>query len=823
VLKAALIYASWGWHVHPLRPGDKRPLLADWPHRATTDADRIRRWWGRWPAANIGLACGPSGLLAIDLDVKNGVDGLATWEALKAELGFDDAGTPVSNTPSGGRHVLFSVGEEPPGEGFASPRNTAGKLGPGIDTRGQGGYIVLPPSRLAAGAEATWAWRPEAHPRHFRPKPLPRSLWQRLALAGEHARGADLAVAGAGPPAVGASPNARRPDRLAGVTAYAQAALRDEVWRVAAAPQGTRNNTLNAAAFSLGQLVGAGLLERFQVERPLVLAARVAKLGEQEAAATVRSGLDAGQNQPRALPASVRAAQGSRPGGGAQPGAGGPAARTEPNGAGPPSERDGPGARDESWLLSLPADDEGHAQCVARLHGEHFLYCGAYGWMQYVGTHWARDPEGLALRAAIIEVLKARHRLALQAERTPLTQATTRSKHRVHAVMALLAVLLATDVASFDASPDHLNVANGVLDLRTGELLPHEPSQHFTYCLEAAYEPATDYRPWRDWLRRTVAAPVAPVEVGEAADDACPSAPPGEAEESYLQMAVGYSLTGHTSEEVLFYLYGPPRSGKGTFTEALLALLGPEPLAAEVHFGTFVRSRNNDANSADLARLKPCRLLVSSEPNRSDWLNAGELKRLTGGNLVFAAFKFRDHFTYRPTYKIWLAGNHPPQADVEDDALWSRLRVIPFPHSHLGHEDRGLKARMKSPEMQRQILAWAVDGAWAWHQTALHGLPTPPSIEAATRAARHELDYVGQWLAECVEVTGAEEDFVPNAALQASYERWRQEAGAPTCTMTRLTQALKAKGLAAGTVRWHAGRSLRGCRGIQLHHRAPSP
>jgi putative DNA primase/helicase len=799
VLEAAIVYASWGWHVHPLRPGDKRPLLTDWPRRATTDPAQIRRWWGRWPAANIGLACGPSGLLAVDLDVKHGVDGLAAWEALKAELGFDDDRTPVSDTPSGGRHVLFSVGEGLLGEGIAPPRNTAGKLGPGIDTRGQGGYIVLPPSRLAGDAEATWAWRPEAHPRHFRPKPLPQALWQRLAATESGAWQGERSPAMAIPPEVGTSVNAPRPDRLRGVTAYAKAAVRDEACRVAAAPRGTRNDTLNAAAFSLGQLAGAGLLDRYQVERPLVLAASVAGLGEEEATATVHSGLDAGQKLPRVLPASVCAALGSLPGDGSLPGPG-----AKPNEVGPPAE---------SWLLSLPADDEGHAQCVARLHGEHFLYCSAYGWMQYAGSHWTPDPEGLDLRATIIDVLKARHRLALQAERTDLAKASARSNHRLNAIREVLTVLLATDVASFDAAPDYLNVANGVLDLRTGDLVPHGPSQRFTYCLKAPYEPGIDYRPWQDWLRQAVAE--------ESASGAEPSAPaqrswaPGEAEEFYLQLAVGYSLTGHTSEEVLFYLYGPPRSGKGTFTEALLVLLGPDPLAAEVHFGTFIRSRNNDANSADLARLKPCRLLVSSEPNKDDWLNAGELKRLTGGNLVFAALKYRAHFSYRPTYKIWLAGNHPPQADVDDDALWSRLRVIPFPHSHLGHEDRGLKARMKAPEMQRQILAWAVDGARAWYRTLPRGLPTPPSMEAATEAAQKEVDYVGQWLEECVSVTGAEDDFAQRGA--ARQLRGLVPAGGRLAAGGQAAHpGAQGQGVRGGVPRWCGDRSQRGWSGIRL-------
>ncbi len=849
MLRAALVYASWGWYVHPLRPGGKRPLLSDWPRRASIDPDQIRRWWGCWPEANIGLACGPSGLLAIDLDVKHGVDGLATWEALQAELGIADVATagctPVSNTPGGGRHILFSLGERSPtasgdAAGGRSPGNTAGKLGPGIDTRGDGGYIVLPPSRLLAesppagpaapaepGSAGTWTWRPEAHPRHCRPLPLPEVLWQRLVEgppAAGSSRAGGRAMAAADRPAVttAGTAEAGQPGGAGGArpTGYGKAALVGEARRVAAARLGERNNTLNAAAFALGQLVAAGLLERRQVERPLILAARVAGLGEEEATATARSGLDAGQRLPRQRPVAGRAA--ARPPAPAQPSTSGP-----PTASGPPAPPGVPvpaDPGDQAGMSELPvngellaegADDEGNAQCVARLYRECFLYCTAYGWMQYAGSHWVRDVKGLAVSRAIIDTLKLRHQLALQGERVTIAKVTSRSSYRVKAARELLPSLLCADAETFDASPDHLNVANGVLDLRTGTLAPHHPDQRYTYCLEVAYDPGTDYRPWQDWLRQALAAET-PTIAGHEAPAQPSSAQPGEAEEFYLQLAVGYSLTGHTSEEVLFYLYGPPRSGKGTFTEALLRLMGPEPLAAEVHFGTFVRSRRNDSNSADLAGLKPCRLVVASEPSQDDWLQAAELKRLTGGNLIYAAFKFRDHFTYRPAFKIWLSGNHPPRADVDDDAIWSRLRVIPFPNSYLGREDRNLKARMKAPEMQRQILAWAVDGARAWYSTIPHGLPTPPSIEGATRAARDELDHVGQWLAECVAVTGAEDDFVPNRALHASYEAWSQQVGAPDRSVTRLTQALRARGLAAGTQRWHGGKNERGCRAIRL-------
>jgi hypothetical protein len=281
-LAAALAYARRGWAVHPVRPGDKRPLLKDWPHQATTDPKTIEAWWARWPAANVALACGPSRLFVVDLDVKGGAAGPASWANLAARLGLGDLPTPAGRTPSGGRHLFFAAPDPPLG-------NSTGRLGPGIDTRGEGGYVLLPPSALA-GAAGAYTW--ELSPREQDPCPLPPAP---PALRAGASVAALLAGREARPEPSGRGEGGR------GI-AYALAALGSELARVAAAPRGTRNNTLNAAAYALGRLVGAGLLDRAEVERRLLAAALSAGLEEREARATLASGLDAGRLQPRTLP-----------------------------------------------------------------------------------------------------------------------------------------------------------------------------------------------------------------------------------------------------------------------------------------------------------------------------------------------------------------------------------------------------------------------------------------------------------------------------------------------------------------------------------------
>jgi hypothetical protein len=146
LLEAALSYAARGWRVHPLKPGEKVPILPKWPERATTDPEIIRAWWEKRPTANVGIACGgPANLLVLDVDGPEGVEALA---------GRHLPPTVTARTPRGGLHYLFTYsGSEPIG-------NSAGRLGPKLDTRGTGGYVVAAPSTNGNGGAYAWVLPP---------------------------------------------------------------------------------------------------------------------------------------------------------------------------------------------------------------------------------------------------------------------------------------------------------------------------------------------------------------------------------------------------------------------------------------------------------------------------------------------------------------------------------------------------------------------------------------------------------------------------------------------------------------------------------------
>ncbi|ONH23837.1 bifunctional DNA primase/polymerase [Pseudofrankia asymbiotica] len=317
-LAAAIAAAGRGWHVFPLRPGDKRPAFPDhdadhctrrdprcqaghvgWEDRATVDADRIRRGWSTGRRYNVGIAAGPSGLLVIDLDTPK-PDQLpppAEWAAVGAGCGLEvlavlaeRAAEPFPGetftvaTGRGGRHLYFTM---PAG---ARLGNTSGKRGGGlgwlIDTRGFGGYVV------AAGS--TVAGRPYTVTDDRPPAPLPPWLFQRLTPPPPRpARRAGRATAPA---------STRR------TTAYLDAVVRHETDLVAAAEAGAHNWTLYTAALVLGQFAAAGAFSTEHAADLLEQAAAGHITGPCDChrsgvAATIRSGLRAGARNPRTVPA----------------------------------------------------------------------------------------------------------------------------------------------------------------------------------------------------------------------------------------------------------------------------------------------------------------------------------------------------------------------------------------------------------------------------------------------------------------------------------------------------------------------------------------
>lgn len=444
------------------------------------------------------------------------------------------------------------------------------------------------------------------------------------------------------------------------------------------------------------------------------------------------------------------------------------------------AEQDSPEEQDMSEsvdLLSFEVNDAGNMDAFRALYGASFRHVEEWGWLSYMGTHWERQGAQKQVFGHIRDMLRGRIQAALGlCDEDKLKRylrncaPTTKNMNACH-FQVKNDIELDERTSGFDRHHFLINVANGTLDLRDGTLTPHDPTQMLTHCLDTAFNPNADVTLVTKFLSG----------LGLS-----------ESVISYLQEGTGYTLTGSTREEIMFYIYGPTRSGKGTFVSALRSLLG-STLSAEITFETLTESKESaDAQNFALAPLKPCRLLVASESGKYSTLNEAKIKRLTGGDSIFCAFKGKTHFNYTPSFKIWLTSNHPPKADVNDDAIWkSRLKLVEFPNSFLGAEDKGLKDKlMNDPAHKEALLFWAVQGAVKWFNSP-NGLQAPPEVVAATQTARDQLDYIRQWLDECTE---DDEARTTNAELYASYEGWCDENGVSAKKKRAFTRDMSNKG-----------------------------
>ena len=458
---------------------------------------------------------------------------------------------------------------------------------------------------------------------------------------------------------------------------------------------------------------------------------------------------------------------------------------------------------DPGGLLTAGANDEGNAQCVtARCEGK-FLYCDAFGWMEYSGGYWRTELAEASLQRAVVKVLKERRAAAAKAETTESQQMEAIMKRaapsatNVRNCLTLLRPLLAVASSTFDTSLDELNCPNGVLNLRTGELSESAPSKRFSYVIGANYVPEADRAVWTSWLLETVGGHQDVVD--------------------FLQLAVGYTLTGSTREEAMFYIYGPKRAGKGTFTETIQALLGHRPLATEVGMETFTAKRSGSDQGHDLASLRACRFVAASEGKAGQWLNGALIKRWTGGSPITCAHKYQRFFTFQPQFKIWMTSNFRLQMDPDDSASWTRPKVVHFPNSYADVEDKTLKGKMRTHEVLEGILAWAVEGAIKWYKLPKEGLQPPERVKKELTDARAELDWVARWVEEEVEATGDNADRIPSATYFQRYADWSKACGAPEKKLKALNDSLLRLGYnVRGKPFTIEGRTYRGWRGVRL-------
>ena len=236
----------------------------------------------------------------------------------------------------------------------------------------------------------------------------------------------------------------------------------------------------------------------------------------------------------------------------------------------------------------------------------------------------------------------------------------------------------------------------------------------------------------------------------------------------FLQRAVGYSLTGSTQEQCLFFLYGTGANGKTTFLEVILALLNDYSRRAD--FSTFLVKYGESIRN-DLARLKGARFVSAIETAEGKRLAEGLVKQLTGQDKVAARFLRQEFFEFQPEFKIWLAANHKPNIVGSDYAIWRRMKVIPFTVT--------IPEKLQNPELSSElkeelpgILRWTVEGCFDWQKDRLK---EPKEVKLATAKYKADMDIIGDFLKDSCTIS--DESRVAKGELYKKYAKWCEETG----------------------------------------------
>lgn len=433
--------------------------------------------------------------------------------------------------------------------------------------------------------------------------------------------------------------------------------------------------------------------------------------------------------------------------------------------------------------IKFHCTDQGNGERLVARHGKDLRYCYTWKtWLVWDGRRWKCDDTGEVERRAK-ETARSIYIEAGQTEddneRKELVKwaRSSESQHRRKAMIESAQSELGMPVKpdELDGDPWLLNVLNGTLDLRTGELRPHTQTDLITKLAPVQYDPDAKLDLWDSFLQTAT---------GGNKDLA-----------AFIQRAVGYTLTGDTREETLFFAHGPTNTGKSTFTEAIKGTLGDYAMTAD--FETFLKRRDIGNPRPDIARLAGARLVASLEVDEGKRLAEGLVKLLTGGDTVTTRFLFSREFEFVPAFKLWLAANHAPGIKPHDEAMWRRIKKVPFEHVVPEKtRDPKVKAQLREPSIAgAAILAWAVRGCMEWQGD---GLGTCEAVEGATRDLRDRMDPLKDFLAECCILDGY--IWTSAADLRQEYEEWAKENGVKPVYGKKWGESLRSHGCESRSV-----------------------
>ncbi len=416
-----------------------------------------------------------------------------------------------------------------------------------------------------------------------------------------------------------------------------------------------------------------------------------------------------------------------------------------------------------------PYTDLGNAERLIDAHGEDLRFNVDSGkWLIWDGRRWCEDHTFQVdqFAAEVIRGLLDLRKEFKGANRALLFKHADKSEQlaRLNAMVELARERPGTPVRAvdLDADPWLLNCENGILNLRTGDLLPHDRRALCTKLVAAPFDPLAECPRWMQFLQEVFAG-----DKGLA---------------TFMQRWLGYSLTGITREQCFVLTTGKGSNGKSVFVGVVMGLLGD--YAQSTPATTFTEDRSKD-NTSDLADLVGARLVTAVEMEETGSLGEGLVKRMTGGDPIKCRHMYHGWFSYLPTFKIFFATNEVPRIRSQNHAMKRRVLLVPWNVKfYEPHELQKPQVDKELPEKLRAefpgILAWAVRGCLDWQR---EGLGVPPSMRAEVTTLFDSMDVLREWIEACCDLhPGAET--TPDK-LWKSYVTW--------CEMSDVSQIYKQK------------------------------
>ena len=788
MLEWVLRYIRLGWPVIPLR--GKLPLTEHGSKDATLNESVAREWWAKWPNANIGVATGHR-FFVIDVDVRKG--GEETWDMLRSQyVALPE--TIEQLTGTGGKHILYALPDFP-------VKNSSDKIGPGVDVRGVGGYIVACPSiHPETGRAYVWDGIEEIENQTIAKAPVwvLRAIQEsdrRASVQGKEAGlpnkilegsrnerlfkiGARLRRTGFSAEEIFATLKATNRERcepqlsedevrtIANSAARYTPEAKADLFRSSSAKMAGSADATEELPLSQADVEAAvdDCIARNDLRAAIALAPEVAKLRPHaQAVIKIKLRLHFKRDWPtREFEALLRPE--------------GNVIQMPPPGSGEAAGNTlGPN------LLFYPYTDSGNGERIVAMFGDDMRYCvEMQKWLVWDGKRWAADEKQEATQRAK-RMARRLHEQALEAAAgenymrlMALMPANAGDPRRFverfarasesHAGITAALKRAATEpampvhAAELDQHPLLLNCLNGVVDLRTGKLLPHDRGYLITKMCHVTYRPdagcprflkflhwAMGDNPEADLTQRTVRLI------------------------SFLQRAFGYSISADVSEKCVFVFWGHKgNNGKTTLLTVFRELLSE--YSAQISIDTLMTQKVGDAAlRADMADLRGARFVITSEVEKEHRLSEGKLKYLTAGmGAVKSCRKYENPIEFEATHKLFMDCNHRPAVRGTDDAIWSRLKPVPF-EVRIEKTDPEYDTKLKDKLMAEGegILAWAVRGCRAWLKD---GLGDPPEVTQANIAWREHDDPLKEFIEDCCEV--GDDFWVRSSELSNAYAWW---------------------------------------------------